>query len=92
MLKIPTALFYEDLNECELVTTEILYHMPDYPKVLNTFVWQTYDFPPSLPRVQAFIHHWQTKIDAQIAQVRIVCASLLQPCDLRHINGIWLIQ
>ena len=29
--------------------------------------------------MQAFIHHWQAKIEAQNAQVRIACASLLHP-------------
>ena len=26
-----------------LTTAEVLYRLPDYPSVLNTFVWQDYD-------------------------------------------------
>jgi uncharacterized protein Usg len=92
MLKSPMILRQSPFNGFELVTTEVLYRMPDHPRVLNTFVWQTLDQPPELLRVRAFIDHWQTQIEAQIAQVRIACASLLQPRDLRHIDGIWQIQ
>lgn len=92
MPNAPTILRQSPFNGFELVTTEVLYRMPDHPRVLNTFVWQTYDRPPALPRVQAFIHHWQAEIEAQIAQVRIACASLLQPRDLLHIDGVWRIQ
>jgi uncharacterized protein Usg len=92
MLKIPPALRQSPFNGFELVTTEVLYRMPDHPRVLNTFVWQTYDQPPTLPRVHAFIRYWQAEIEAQIAQVRVVCASLFQLHDLRHIDGVWRLQ
>lgn len=92
MLKKPAILRQSPFHGFELVTTEVLYHMPDHPSVLNTFVWQTYDRPPTLPRVHAFIHHWQAEIEAKIAEIRIACASLLEPCDLRHIDSIWQIQ
>lgn len=92
MLKSPAILRPSPFNGFELVMTEVLYRMPDHPHVLNTFIWQTLDQPPALLRVRAFIDHWQTEIEAQIAQVRIACASLLQPRDLRHIDGVWRIQ
>ena len=32
-----------------LTTAEFLYHMPDHPHVLQTFVWQDYDLAPKFP-------------------------------------------
>ena len=29
-----------------LTTAEMIYRMPDYTSVLNTFVWQEYDLAP----------------------------------------------
>jgi len=92
MLKPPTIFRQSPFNGFELVTIEVLYHMPDHPHVLNTFVWQTLDQPPELLRARAFIDYWQAEIEAQIAQVRIACASLLRPHDLRHIDSVWRLQ
>lgn len=67
MLKAPTILRQSPFNGFELVTTKVLYRMPDHPSVLNTFIWRTHDQPPALLRVRAFIDHWQAEIEAQIA-------------------------
>ncbi len=29
-----------------LTTAEMIYHMPDHPHVLNSFIWQEYDLAP----------------------------------------------
>lgn len=34
-----------------LTTAEILYHMPDYPDLLQTFIWQTLDIAPAEFRI-----------------------------------------
>ncbi|MCB1539184.1 MAG: aspartate-semialdehyde dehydrogenase, partial [Alphaproteobacteria bacterium] len=31
------------LHDYRLTTAEIFYHMPDYPALLQTYVWQDYD-------------------------------------------------
>ena len=37
------------LKGYRLTTAEILYHMPDHPKLLQTFVWQELDLAPKYP-------------------------------------------
>ena len=32
-----------------LTTAEILYHMPDYPRLLQRYIWQDYDIAPRFP-------------------------------------------
>ena len=32
-----------------LTTAEFLYHMPDHPHLLQTFIWQQYDLAPKFP-------------------------------------------
>jgi uncharacterized protein Usg len=34
-----------------LTTAEMIYRMPDYRNVLNTFVWQDYDLAPDHPKL-----------------------------------------
>ena len=37
------------LDGYRMTTVEILYHMPDHPSVLQSFVWQNLDLAPSFP-------------------------------------------
>ena len=52
-----------------LTTAEMFYHMPDYPHVLNTFVWQDYDLAPDHARPFRFIEFWQAEIRATPATI-----------------------
>src|SRR3546814_12146768 len=37
------------LLTCRLTTAEILYHMPNHPALLQSYVWQDYDLAPKFP-------------------------------------------
>ena len=37
------------LKGYRLTTAEILYHMPDHPALLQTFIWQELDIAPKFP-------------------------------------------
>ncbi len=84
----PTSLSYE-LKGWRMVTAEIIYHLPDYPGILQTFVHQALDHPPSLPRLRRFLDYWKFEIEGPIAQVRIGIAGHLAPRELHHIKGVW---
>ena len=36
---------------CRLTTAEILYHLPDHPHLLQSFVWQQLDLAPRYPEL-----------------------------------------
>ena len=38
-----------------LTTAEILYRMPDYPAMLQTYIWQDYDLEPNFPKMYGFL-------------------------------------
>ena len=42
------------LHDFRLTTAEILYHMPDHPGLLQSFLWQTYDLAPRYPEWSRF--------------------------------------
>ena len=44
-----------------LTTAEILYHLPDHPHVLQSFVWQQMDLAPDFPALHRFLTHWRTR-------------------------------
>lgn len=58
-------------DEDQLVTIQVIYHMPDYTHVLNEFVWQTHDTTPSFPRTHRFIDFWNHNIDGPINEALV---------------------
>lgn len=68
----------------ELVTVEVLYRMPDYLHLLQTFVWQTMDVRPDFPVVARFLSHWKKNVEAPIQDVRIAGKSVVTSAEWRR--------
>lgn len=60
-----------------LTTVEIIYHLPDFPEVLQSFIWQAYDLPPEFPRLHHFLDFWQQSIEGPLHSVHIAHAGPL---------------
>ena len=75
------------LRGYRLTTAEILYHMPDHPKVLQSFIWQELDLAPKFPVLNKFLHFWETHIDGQLHSVRVAACGLVSPADLKYAGG-----
>ena len=43
------------LDGWRMTTAEILYHMPDHPGILQSFIWQKLDMPPEFPKLHKFL-------------------------------------
>ena len=63
--------FEAQLYGKRLTTTEVLYYIPDHPKLLQSFMWQTLDVAPDFPRIHRFLDFWRREIDAVIHSVAI---------------------
>jgi uncharacterized protein Usg len=70
-----------------LTTAEMFYRMPDYPSVLNTFVWQDYDIAPDHDRLMAFVDYWKAEIEGPLHSVRFTHRKLLAPGRWQHQVG-----
>lgn len=73
-----------ELPDYRLTTAEILYHMPDHPGVLQTFVWQDLDLAPRFPVLHRFLDFWTRNLDGRLHSVRIASAELTGRSRLRH--------
>jgi uncharacterized protein Usg len=67
-----------------LTTAEILYHMPDYPKLLQTFVWQELDIAPEYPILHRFLNFWRTNLDGKLHSVRVAVTGIIGPHEFRN--------
>ncbi len=69
-----------------LTTANILYRLPDYPALIQSFVWQFYDHAPDYPRLAVFLDFWKREIDGPIHKVEIAHKQLLSPAEVRSIQ------
>ncbi|HEX4157848.1 MAG TPA: usg protein [Rhizomicrobium sp.] len=72
------------LRGYRLTTAEILYHMPDHPAVLQSFIWQELDLAPKFPILNRFLEFWQQNLEGKLHSVRIAARGLISPADLKH--------
>ena len=80
--------FDTQLKGGRLTTAEVLYYMPDHPKLLQSFVWQTLDIAPEYPRVHRFLEHWRREIEAVIHSVTLSTAGLVSPAKVRFADTV----
>lgn len=70
-----------------LTTAEILYHLPDHPTLLQTYVWQAYDLAPKFPQLRKFLDFWNDNLDGALNRIRIANRRLIEPTDVRFVDG-----
>lgn len=75
------------IPDWRLTTAEILYHMPDHPGVLQTFVWQKVDRAPAFPELSKFLEFWRREIEGPLHSIRVASPALIRPTELRYANG-----
>lgn len=84
--------FLARMQGAGLLTTEILYHIPDHKALLQSFTWQTVDQAPDFPRLHRFLDHWRREIEAVIHSIRIAHSDWVGPAELRRVDGEWRVH
>lgn len=72
------------LKDYRLTTAEILYHMPDHPRLLQSYIWQEMDIAPRFPMLHKFLDFWRRELDGKVHSVRITSSQLVKPPSYRH--------
>jgi len=76
------------LKDYRLTTAEILYHLPDHPNVLQSFIWQDYDIAPRFPELTRFVDYWKGNIEGKLHSVKVASLDLVQPTRYRHAGAV----
>ena len=84
--------FIAQLKGYCLTTAEILYHMPDHPALLQSFIWQDYDMAPRYPKLLNFLEFWNINLDGKVNRVRVCNKRLIDPAEFRFLDGRLLLQ
>lgn len=72
------------LQGYRLTTAEILYHLPDHPGILQSYVWQELDLAPRFPALQRFLDFWNREIEGKLHSVRVASSNLIGPHEWRN--------
>ena len=81
--------FERQLRGWSLTTAEIMYHLPDFHDILQTFVWQEYDLAPQFPRLIKFLDFWTHNLDGPLASVRVAHSGIIGAAEMRYIGEEW---
>jgi uncharacterized protein Usg len=79
MIRSRSGGFEQQLKGYRLSTAEIVYHMPDHPSLLQTFIWQHYDLAPDFPELRKFLDFWTRNIEGRLHSVRVARLDLVTP-------------
>jgi uncharacterized protein Usg len=71
------------LKNYRLTTAEILYHMPDHPQLLQSYIWQDLDLSPEFPVLRKFLDFWHSSLEGRLHSVRVASCSIVHPGNVR---------
>ncbi len=71
------------VKDYRLTTAEIYYHMPDFPELLQSYVWQEYDIAPKFPVLYGFLDFWDSNLDGKLHSVYVASKELITPGDTK---------
>jgi uncharacterized protein Usg len=80
------------LLDYRLTTAEILYHMPDHPSMLQSFIWQNLDLAPRFPALHKFLEFWERNIEGKLHSVKVGHTGLITPGELRSVGHSFMLH
>ena len=69
------------LGQYRLTTAEILYHMPDHPSFLQSYIWQEYDIAPKFPELVGFLTFWTKELDGKVHSVYVASKKIISASE-----------
>lgn len=77
----------KQLHDYRLTTAEILYHFPDHPSLLQSYIWQELDICPDFPFLMKFLGFWERELEGRLHSVQVASVEHIHPGRVRVIDG-----
>jgi len=74
------------LRDYRLTTAEIIYHLPDHPDLLQSFIWQKLDAAPDFPELNRFLEFWRRNLEGRLHSVRVGQARASVRSRFNHVR------
>ena len=75
-----------------LTTAEILYGFPDYPDLLQTYIWQDYDYVPKFPELRKFLDFWSRELDGKVHSVYVASKKIVTEGEFHNLGSEFFIN
>ena len=75
-----------------LTTANIFYRLPDYPAIVQSYVWQEYDLHPEFPELHKFLDFWSRSLDGKLHSVLVAHARLIRPAEISMVDAEFRLQ
>lgn len=72
------------LRDFRLTTAEIIYHLPDHPHLLQTYLWQEFDKNPDFPILRKFLDFWERELEGKLHTVSVESCDIIKPSQIKH--------
>ncbi len=72
------------IQDYRLTTAEIIYHLPDHPRLLQSYVWQELDLAPKFPVLTGFLEFWHRNLDGKLHTIRVASTAIIKPAEFRY--------
>lgn len=92
MIGCDSTNFGKQLQDYRLTTAEIIYHMPDHPSLLQTYIWQDLDIAPRFPILSKFLRFWETKLEGKLFRVTVDHMAVISPGEFHHYGHEFTVQ
>jgi uncharacterized protein Usg len=79
--------FVHQIAGYSLATAEILYRLPDHPKLLQSYIWQDYDVAPRFPKLMDFLGFWDANLEGPLYRVCVAHRELISPTEFSVVAG-----
>ena len=80
------------LKNYRLTTAEIIYHLPDHPALLQSYVWQEYDLAPHFPELSRFLDFWSRELEGKLHSGKVGAKTLITPEEIRMSSSEFLLH
>ena len=67
-----------------MTTAEIVYHLPDHPELLQSYIWQKLDLLPHFPVLRRFLDFWSHNLDGRLHSVYVASGQVIKPATLTY--------
>lgn len=72
------------IKDYRLILAEIVYHMPDRPQFLQTFIWNEMDIAPRYPVLHSFLDYWEKNIEGKLHSVYVDQQRIITPGEYKY--------
>jgi uncharacterized protein Usg len=79
--------FHRMIEGYGLTTANIFYRLPDYPAIVQSYIWQEYDLHPDFPELHKFLDFWTRSLEGKLHSVVVAHARLIRPAEISMVDA-----